>query len=120
MNINRHCIQYVAAQNFQLNTALGTTPELRMENMAGGIINIPTGSSITSLTWYAAVIQSDTPGSPNSAAQVFLPAHNSAGTATTQTVAGGNSYQIPVELFGAASLKCVVNVAGVVEICLKS
>lgn len=107
-----------------LNTAIGTTPEIPFEAFSGGTIHIPTGSSITTLTWYTAPFQTgrpqNAPGLSASQTQTFQPAKDSSGTAVTQTVTAANSFPIPTALFGAGSLKCVVNAAGTVDICLKT
>lgn len=92
--------------SYTLNTAIGTTPEINYELMAGGEIRIPAASSITSLTWWSAA----------EAGGTYLPRMDSSGTAVTQTVAAEKAYPIPDALFGCKCLKCVVNASGAVEI----
>lgn len=106
-------------QALSLTAALNTSPPINFEGFSGGMIGIPAGSPITSLTWYSAPAIT-TNESADTQPGTFLPANNSAGTATVQTVVAGKAYQIPVELFGAAYVACVVNSAGPVDITLKT
>lgn len=115
--------QLMTIPSLSLTTALGTTPEIPYEEFSQGSIAIPTGSSITTLTWFGAVRQSDQPGTSAEqmpATQTFLAAQDSTGTPVTQTVSAAKSYPIPVALAGFAALKCVVNAAGTVDLSLKS
>lgn len=92
-----------------ITTSLATTPEIPFSDQIVGQLYIPAGSSITSLTWYAA---------PNYDA-TYLVAYD-AGTNGAQTVAAGRSYKIPVELAGARYLKAVGDAAGTIYVSLKS
>lgn len=93
-----------------LNTAVGTTPEIDWRGATKATIHIPTGSSITSLTYHSAAKPGGT----------FRPLYKEdATTAVTQTVAAARSYDVPAACFGAGALKIVVNVAGAVEISIK-
>jgi hypothetical protein len=73
-----------------------------------GMVHIPSGSSLTTLTWHVSTSERGT----------YLPAYNSTG-AITQTVAAGRSYPIPSDLQGAAWLKITGNTAGSVGLTLK-
>ncbi len=73
-----------------------------------GMVHVPSGSSITTLTWHVSTKERGT----------YLPAYNSAG-AVTQTVAAGRSYPIPSDLQGAAWLKMTGNASGSVGVTLK-
>ena len=85
------------------NTAESTTAEIDYRGYAGGSFNVPSGSSITSVTWYA---------KSGCLGDVHKPAQDSAGAAVTQTVAADKGYPIPIALFGRAYIKPVVNASG--------
>ncbi len=97
-------------QDVALTTSAATTPEISISIFGSGQIHIPTGSSITSLTYYTA---------PNSGG-TYLPAQDASGSAVTQTVAATKSYPIPAILFGAAQIRIVANAAGTVSLSLKT
>ena len=92
-----------------LNTATGTTAEIQYKKAAGGMIHIPTGSSITSLTWHT-----------SHDGTTYVAAQDSEGAAVTQTVAAAKSYPIPDALYGAPYLKAVSNASGNVHVTLKA
>lgn len=73
-----------------------------------GMVHVPAGSSLTTLTWHVSASERGT----------YLPAYNSAG-AITQTVQGGRSYPIPSDLQGANYLKITGNASGSVDVTLK-
>jgi hypothetical protein len=73
-----------------------------------GMVHVPAGSSLTTLTWHVSSSEGGT----------YLPANNASG-AITQTVTGGNAYPIPSDLVGARFLKITGNAAGVVGVTLK-
>lgn len=98
------------AATVSLNTAESTTPSIPIEQYASGEIFIPTGSSITTLTWWAAPTSSGT----------FIAAQDASGSAVTQTVSGGKAYPMPAVLFGAGAVKAVTNAAGDAIVNLKS
>lgn len=106
MNMARHSY----SNTYALDTTVGATAKIDISEFASGEIFIPTGSAITSLTWWAA---------DDMDAGTYLPAQDAAAAAVTQTVAATKAYPIPAILFGARALKCVVNAAGSVIINLK-
>jgi len=87
-----------------------TTPAISFGDAAGGLIIIPTGSSITSLTFYG----SDT------AAGTYVQIYDSANAAVSRTVAEARAYALPDECFAVRWLKIVANAAGAVKLTLKS
>lgn len=101
------------ASNNIVDLAVGTTAaasgEIIYSDWAGGRFHVPTGSSITTITWYDAIV----PGGD------YLPSNDATPEALTQTVAAGQSYEIPPSLAGAASLKLVGDAAGTVDVALK-
>lgn len=115
----------IQRETFDLTVALTadatTTPTIGFQKAVCGTIHIPSGSPITSLTWYSGYTAPAT-ASEAEAATVFLPAYDSAATpaAVTQTVAAGRSYPIPVALAGSRFLRCVVNSAGTAYITWKT
>lgn len=93
-----------------LNTAEGTTAAgLSVAEYQSGGIFVPTGSAITSLTYYGASYSGDT----------YLPAYDAAGNAIVQTVAAAKCYAMPATVFGFALIKIVTNAAGTVKVSLK-
>lgn len=98
-------------QAVTLNTSEATTPVIEFGGANNGTIYIPTGSGITSLTYYAGY---DT-------TVAFLPLNTNVGTpvAVTQTVAAAKSYDLPDAVRGARFLKIVTNASGAVIIVCK-
>ena len=84
-----------------LTTSSSTTPEYRVPGR-GGLVIIPSGSSITTLTYYTAEKVGGTRVDLNS----------SAGVATVQTVAAGKAYDMPSEVYGCRVLYFKANAAG--------
>lgn len=78
-----------------------TTGEYRCTGR-GGLVIIPSGSSITSLTYYTA----EKPGGTR------VPLNASDGTATVQTVAAGKAYDMPSEVYGCRVLYFKGNASG--------
>jgi len=76
---------------------------------ASGMIYIPAGSNLTTLTWWACETIDGT----------YLRARDSAGAAVTQTVAASQAHPIPVALLGARFIKAVGGVTGTMGVTLK-
>lgn len=114
---------YRQQSRFALTTALGTTPEIGVEEFAVMMIFIPAGSTITTLTFYAAPWQASSQSPPGTVqdtpAATFQQLYSSANVAITLTVAAGRCYQLPVDLGAAGAIKIVANAAGSVEISMK-
>jgi len=100
---------YTSSHEVTVDTVLADSEEIIYSDRAGGRFHVPTGSSITSITWY------DAPESGGT----FLPSYDEFGAAITQTVAAGQSYEIPVALAGARVLKAVGDADGTIVIILK-
>jgi hypothetical protein len=92
-----------------MTDSAATTGVIQYSEASGGVLRLPAGSSITSLTWYATEAIGGT----------FAPAYDQDGVAVTQTVVHTRIYEIPSALFGAAAIKAVVNAAGTVYVNLK-
>jgi len=86
-----------------------SSPEIEISKYAWGVVAIPTGSTITTLTYFVA-----------SPAGTYYAAQDTAGAAVTQTVAADKRYPIPSVLFGASRIQIRANSAGTVHITLKS
>lgn len=106
-----------------LTDALGTTEEVDYSNYSKGTIAIPSGSSITTLTFHVAVeMNSDFDGpervGDTNSSRTYYAAYSGA-TAVTMTVAAARAYDLPSTISGAAYFKIVANAAGTVHVCLK-
>lgn len=97
-------------KNVTVAAAVADSQELTFTDQVAGRFSVPSGSSITAITWYTA----DRVGGG------YLPAYDEANQAVEQTVAAGRSYELPNALLGAAAIKAVGNVAGTIDINLKS
>ena len=98
----------VSGQTLALKTD-DTTPAIPFP-ARGGTIFIPSGSSITTLTYYAAEKLGGT----------FLPLYESDGsTAVTQTVEAGKAYDMPAAIFGCLVIKIRVNSNGSAFVTMK-
>lgn len=96
-------------QPLTVDTVLADAEELGFSDWITGIVYVPSGSTITSLTWYAAYERGGT----------FYAAYDSNGDAVTQTVAATKAYPIPLALAGAVALKAVGDADGTVYVSLK-
>lgn len=98
-------------ESLVVDTAVGNSGEIGYGDFEKGMVSVPAGSSLTTLTWHSSLASNGT----------YLPAFSSAEVpaAVTQTVSAGKAYPIPVDLFGARFLKITGNAAGVVGVTLK-
>lgn len=92
-----------------VDTTSGASEEILCGSYAGGIVFVPSGSSITTITWYVA----EKPGG------TYLVLLDDSGGSIVQTVAAGYAYALPAALFGARAAKAVGNAAGSVALTLK-
>ena len=97
----------------QRGVTIGTTPaasqSFDFRNFSAGMVHVPAGSALTTLTWYAAC----------DVGEPFLPVQNGLGVAVTSTVSAGMACLIPAACFGAAILLAVGDAAGTVDLSLK-
>lgn len=91
--------------NLAVTDDLATTQALRMSDQTSGTVRVPTGSSLTTLTWYISETEDGTYA-------VF----DDAGTSGAQTVEGGKAYSLPAALASVAWAKAVGNVAETVHL----
>lgn len=91
-----------------VDTAVAGSAAINYSDFEKGMVSVPLGSGLTTLTWHSSETEAGT----------YLPAYNATG-AIAQTVTAGRVYPIPTELSGARFLKITGNVAGVVAVTLK-
>lgn len=106
MHITRFS-EYVSG--IAVTAALATTEAFEYRGFAAGMVYVPAGSALTSLTWYAAEDMDGT----------FQPVYDGATTAIASTVAAGRAVPIPSYCLGAGALKVVGNDAGTIKVSLK-
>lgn len=88
--------------SYSANTAAGTTDVIVSEGFALGSVSVPNGSSVTTLTWYAAPDLDTTP----------VALKDQDGVAVTQTVAADETHELPSALAGCRVIAAVTNAAG--------
>lgn len=94
-----------------VGTAVGSSSAISYGDFEKGMVYVPAGSTLTTLTWHTSISEDGT----------YMPAYSSAAVpaAVTQTVSAGQAYPIPSDLNGARFLKITGNAAGVVGVALK-
>ena len=95
---------------FDLTTSESTSERIPYAEKIVGGIGIDSGSSITSLTFWVAIIKDGT----------LYALHDSNNAAVTRTVTAAKAYQFPDECCGFAEVVIVVDSADTIEICRKS
>lgn len=91
---------------YALTDSAATTAAIEFGDYRAGMVFVPAGSAITSLTFHAAPKGGGT----------YLPLYTSAGAAVALTVAAGRCYTLPADVAGCKALKMVANAAGSVEV----
>lgn len=86
------------------NTAVDTTARIKREGFAFGSVQVPTGSSITSITWYGT----------NRVAQVGGATKDDTATAVSAqtSLSAGDIVQIPSAIIGCKYILPVTDAAG--------
>lgn len=79
-----------------VTNALGTTGQADISKYSTGKVIVPTGSALTTLTFYAADQKDGT----------YVPIYNGT-TAVTLTVAAGRAYSLPADVMGFKWIKIV-------------
>ena len=100
----------ITGVDIDLTDALATTGVIPVGGLNLARVIVPTGSSVTSLTFYSAATEDGT----------YQPCYTTAGVAITQTVAAARDYELPAGLYGVRHVKAVANVAGTVHFLLKA
>ena len=106
MSINR----FSSALSLTIGTTTAATDALLFGEFTMGMIHVPAGASVATLTWYTCATEKGT----------YLAAYDEHGLAVTQTVAAERAYPIPLSLAGAAFLKPVGDVAQEASVVLKA
>lgn len=96
------------ATTIALTSSLETTPAIPMLGFAFGAVQVPTGSSITSLAFY---------GAPSEAGP-FSSLHDELG-ALVKGVAANRIVELPPVACACGAVKIVANTAGAVEVMRK-
>jgi hypothetical protein len=99
----------LSIESVTVDTSVANSTAISYGDFEKGMVSIPAGSGLTTLTWHASGSEGGT----------YLPAQNASGAAITQTVSASKVYPIPSDLFGARFLKITGNAAGVVGVTLK-
>ena len=84
------------------NTAATTTARMDITGLTIGSFRVPNGSSITSVTWYAAASSTDT----------AVALKDEDGVAVTQTVAADEAHAVPSAVAGCKYVLPVTDAAG--------
>jgi hypothetical protein len=96
----------VTLSGVTIAAAVANSTEILFGPYAGATFFVPAGSSLTSITWYAA----DVPGG------TYLPVYDENSVLCRQTVAAGQAYQLPTALFGCRAIKGVDAGGGTISI----
>lgn len=96
-------------QSIDITAAESTSVAIDIRTFAGGSIQIPVGSSITTITFYA----------DHDAAGVFGAMYDNEGYALALTVAAGRTYELPSAIFSVPYFKMVGNTTGTITVFLK-
>lgn len=91
-----------------VTASAGTTEEIVMVPYAGGILYIPSDSTITSLTFHVTPVPGGT----------YYELVDAEGTDVVLTVEAGKAYPFPVATYGCAALKVVGNAADTISVTL--
>lgn len=90
-----------------------TTGEVDFSEFAGGTVYVPSGSSITTLTFYVA------PKIGGTYLAAYDDSSMSSPAAVSLTVSAGNAYPIPSSIFGCGAMRMVGNTTGTVYLTFK-
>jgi hypothetical protein len=99
----------VSVASLVVATAVTGSGTIKYENARSGVVYVPAGSSLTSLTWHASLAEEGP----------YMAADNEAGAAIVQTVAAGQAHPIPAAMQGAMFLRVTGDVAGEIGYTLK-
>lgn len=96
-----------------ITASASTTAEVDITDATSGTVFVPSGSSLTTLTFHVAPVLGGT----------YLAAYDDAATPAAlalTNLGASKAYAIPAKVFGAAAFKMVGNTTGTVDISLKS
>ena len=92
-----------------VGTAVSGSDAIGYGPYASGMVFVPSGSTITTLTWHACGTEDGT----------YVAAEDASSNAVTQTVAASQAHPIPAALQGCRFIKATGNAAGTVGVSLK-
>lgn len=84
--------------------------EVSLEQFAGGVVYVPTGETVVTLTYYTAPVAGGT----------YLALYDEDGVAVTQTVSDAKAYALPAAVWGCGFIKIAGNAAATVDLYLKA
>ena len=99
----------VSIPSVAVGTSAANSDAVEFEAFETGGVHIPTGSSLTTLTWYTSLTKNGG----------YTIVRDGSNNNVTSTVAADYNYQFPSALTGARFVKIVGNAAGVVGVTLK-
>lgn len=99
----------VSIDSVTVDTSVAASGSIDYSDSVQGMVYIPNGSPLTTLTWHASARVNGE----------YLAADDATGAAVVQTVAAGQAHPIPSALSGARFLKITGNALGVVGITMK-
>jgi hypothetical protein len=92
-----------------VGTTVADSDAIQYQNYAGGQVFVPTGSSITSLTWYSSYD-----------GITYTAIYDGGGTSVTTTIVAAENCPIPDECFACPFLKAIDAAGGTIVVSLKS
>ena len=93
-----------------VGTTAAASKEISLEQFAGGIVYIPTGETVVTLTYHTAPVACGT----------YLALYDEDGVAVTQTVSAAKAYAIPAAVWGCGFIKISGDAAATVDLYLKA
>lgn len=104
--------KYKGTTQFIIATTLGAASEIPFAEHAGGIIYIPSGSTLTALAFYCSPRQDSdpdalTPAGNTQPAQTYYQLADSTNAVISQNVTAGQCYALPAGCFGAGAIKII-------------
>lgn len=100
--------KYERKASVVVDSTLADAEEIDFREFAGGSIEVPSGSSITTLTFYGSTSYGT--------GATHLALYDTSNAAVTMTVAAQRIYPIPSTCYGLAAIKLVGNADGTVHI----
>lgn len=99
----------VVVESVHVDTVLADADEIEIRGFTSGMVYIPSGSSIATITWYAAAEPGGT----------YIAVENGSGAAVTSTVDAATAVAIPASCMSAGALKAVGSADGTMDVSLK-
>lgn len=100
--------KYDRKSSVVVDTTLANCEEIDFREFAGGSFEVPSASSITTVTFYGTT--------SFGTAATHLPLYDTSNAAVTMVVAAGRIYPLPSSCYGLAAIKLVGNAAGSVHL----